>query len=562
MSHDQLSPLEHRLADLLASRAQAGAGEVDALGAFVARLPARGGRRSAGPLAVAAAVVALIGLAVVATLPRGTSGAAPRPPDPAAFAGDPRLAACETTPDRTLAVFELAHVRDYARQLPRAYPLDGLAADPESPALVVVFAAPGSPDRAGSPAPSGSHDVCLVTPGARGTWETTRIVGVDTSGLLPDLPEATGTPLASAVVAWVDRCGGETAGILGVYPFGKGSGVARRLTLDPAPPELVSAVAGAVVVYDAAHPFAPLGTPPAPGETVEPRAPLAPGHHDLCVLLGADPATAARMLHEDVFVDLASPPTPGSTTAPIPTSASGGVLPDPVGCAAVPLGRERCLAVVEAARDALGLEPAEVTSVSLAAPGSDAPLGGQPVATVAFTLRDGNAASFEVRCGGISIYSLVCSDHPSLMLVSAGGGYTDVPCGPTPGGEPGSACATPLPSVDPVAARAAVPLDVPARDIAILSTGHLEIDVGRAVLPNGVLSDATFSVADPRTDAFRVSGPIRLDVRSLDPSRPPFENLYAHGWYPGTEEVEVFLVLDVTSFTPGATLRVRDLVVR
>ena len=86
--------------------------------------------------------------------------------------------------------------------------------------------------------------------------------------------------------------------------------------------------------------------------------------------------------------------------------------------------------------------------------------------------------------------------------------------------------------------------------------------MGRATLPNGILSDARFTLADVHTRTFQVEDGIRLEVRSLDPSRPPFDNIYTHGWYPGTEDVEVYLVMDVTSFTPGAMLQVRDLVVR
>ena len=107
-----------------------------------------------------------------------------------------------------------------------------------------------------------------------------------------------------------------------------------------------------------------------------------------------------------------------------------------------------------------------------------------------------------------------------------------------------------------------MPLEIASRDIPIRSAGHLEIDMGRATLPNGIFSDASFALADPHTQAFRVADGVRLEVRSLDPSRPPLDNVYQHGWYPGTEAVDVFLVMDVTSFTPGAMLEIRDLVVR
>lgn len=151
------------------------------------------------------------------------------------------------------------------------------------------------------------------------------------------------------------------------------------------------------------------------------------------------------------------------------------------------------------------------------------------------------------------------------MLIApygAGSGYHDVPCGAVPGGEAGSACATPMSGIDPDAARAGVPLEAASHDYAIAGLGPQEILVGSATLPNGILSDARFSLADPFTRAFAVRDGIALVVRPLDPARPLFVNIYAHGWYTGTEEVEVYLVFDVTAFTPGATLEVRDLVVR
>ena len=138
-------------------------------------------------------------------------------------------------------------------------------------------------------------------------------------------------------------------------------------------------------------------------------------------------------------------------------------------------------------------------------------------------------------------------------------GYYDVPCGAVPGGEPGSSCATPLPTVNPKAT--AVPLRIAAHDIP-LATGHQELLVGHATLPNGVLSDASFSLADPTTQAFTVNGEVQLVIRSTDPSRQPFDNAYVHGWHPGSEVVNVYLVLDVLTVQPGATLQIRDLVVR
>lgn len=54
---------------------------------------------------------------------------------------------------------------------------------------------------------------------------------------------------------------------------------------------------------------------------------------------------------------------------------------------------------------------------------------------------------------------------------------------------------------------------------------------------------------------------VRLEVRSLDDGKP-LMNIYEHGWRKGVEPVEAFLVFDVFRFEPGATLSIRNVVVR
>ncbi len=282
---------------------------------------------------------------------------------------------------------------------------------------------------------------------------------------------------------------------------------------------------------------------------------------------GASPSTA---------IAREATPSAAETPGPSPTPIHFHQLPgepslppqlDPAECATMSFAAERCLAVVERARDEASLDWADIVAVHLASPAPDIDsLGSHPVAEVTFELGDGSTVPDEVRCLNVgALDDPVCTDNPAIPVYAPyamNAGYHDVPCGSTPGGEPGSACATPLPTIAPHAAAEAVPLEIAARDIPITSTGPMEINVGPAVLPNGVLSDARFSLADPFTRAFAVADGIRLEVRSQDPTRPPFDNAYAHGWYPGTEAVEVYLVFDVTSFTAGAQLQLRDLIVR
>jgi hypothetical protein len=138
------------------------------------------------------------------------------------------------------------------------------------------------------------------------------------------------------------------------------------------------------------------------------------------------------------------------------------------------------------------------------------------------------------------------------------GGYRDVPCP----GEPPDGCATPVPSQAPDAIADAQPLQIEERVIPVPSVGRHEVRLGTATLPNGILTTAQAELADAWPDGVRLSSEgIRLEVRSLVADRPGFWNIYDHGWYPGTEAVEVFLVFEARHIEPGATLEIRNVVV-
>ena len=582
MTHDDNLD-QPELRELLEERASVSDVEVEPLRRYVEQLPPR--RRSRGRWILAAAagiVVVLAGLGAVAvlTVPWGSSGAAPWPPNPAYFANDPRLAVCNATVTDAVAIFELVHVADYAAQLPNAYPLTGLQANPSDPALVIVFKGPGSVDRGGETAAPGTHDLFLVVGADAAHWQQIGIVAVDTTGLAAFKPEPTGTPLAADLLPWVQQCGGVSAGINRVLQLPHGTD-AMTLNSVQVPISLMTADPMTIVVYDGAHPFAPLGTPPAPGATVAPRD---PGYQDLCILVGSDPAKVKRTIVESgpagqitgpsgEPVTLPAPPTPVvASTAPdapsgsIPPASPSSVLRPQISaadCAALGFSDNRCLAVVEQARQTNSLDWSQIVTVHLAKPATGAWLGGAPVADVTFTMADGTTAKATTTCLTANQGSdPVCTDRPEIQLsmpYGPGSGYNDVPCGSVPAGEPGASCATPLPTVDPAATS--VPLRIASVDYG-LTVGSQVIYLGQATLPNGILSDAHFSLADRMTQAFGVTGPVQLVITSTDPSRPAFDNAFSHGWHPGSEVVSVSLVLDVTSVTPGATLQVRDLVVR
>jgi hypothetical protein len=179
---------------------------VDELAASVAALPPRPRRARLAPLAAAAAVVA-IGLVLILAVPRSNHPAAvppgPVPPDPAAFAGDPRLAACGATVETALDAFEMTHARDYQRYLPAMLLAPEL--DTDAPAFVVVYRdmlsfPGGAPPPVGQTfAPAvrslapGHYDMCVLVEGDRSTAQSITYADVDITGLNATVDE----PVAS-----------------------------------------------------------------------------------------------------------------------------------------------------------------------------------------------------------------------------------------------------------------------------------------------------------------------------------------------------------------------------
>jgi hypothetical protein len=589
MHDDDLDQPELR--ELLEERARVGDLEVEPLRRFVEQLPPRRRTWGRGILAAAAGiVVVLAGLGALAlvALPKASTGAPPTgvpstgappvPADPAYFANDPRLAFCHVTAADAIAIFELAHFYDFSTYIQPGGEIS-IGGDEHAPALVIVRSGPGTPEAAGATPKPGAHDVCVVYGTDASDWQVVAMPNAETRGLQSFKPEPTGTPIAADLLPWVQQCGGVDAGVNRVLQLPHGTD-AMTLNSVQVPISLMTADPMTIVVYDGIQPFAPLGTPPAPGTTMAPRD---PGYQDLCILVGSDPSTARRTIVEvgpaGEITDTPSggpgepsPSLPTSDVSPGPSTApdapSGSIPPaspssilrpqiNAADCAALAFSDTRCLAVVEEALREAKIDWVQVVEVRLAKPHADASLGSFPVADVTVTLADGTTAAPQVRCGGIMPRMPWCTDHPEVQLVapydSGAAGYPQVGCNAA-----GNVCSTPLPTINPTAKS--VPLRVAAQDYPLV-LGHQEILVGQATLPNGILSDGRFSLADVSMQSF-IANSVELVVRSTDPSRPPFDNLYAHGWHPGSEVVNVYLVLDVVSMTPGATLRVRDLVVQ
>lgn len=176
---------------------------------------------------------------------------------------------------------------------------------------------------------------------------------------------------------------------------------------------------------------------------------------------------------------------------------------------------------------------------------------GGPDIDVEVTLADGSTRVASMHCVGVASHP-ACQDVPSLRASSMiGGGYTDVPEG-----------ATPVPSPAPAALAEATGFSIERLDIPVERTGLHEVKIGEARLPNGVLTTAHFALVDDWPAGVSiVEGGVHLQIRSTVDGKP-IQNIYEHGWREGTERVEAILVFDVFHFDEGATLSIRDVVVR
>lgn len=235
---------------------------------------------------------------------------------------------------------------------------------------------------------------------------------------------------------------------------------------------------------------------------------------------------------------------------------SGG--PYPAACDSLGFAARQCDAIVARAEKEAAISPDGIGSIDILPPTSDGSvsLGGQMIARVRFHSTSGAAHTQEVWCTGIhGDDDLVCNVDATIGVV--GGIDHDVPCT----GEAPDGCATPPPTARPASIAAAKPLHVATLDIPIDHLGPYQIEVGTAGLPDGVLSVRSAAVADPKPKTFWIAGGIILDVRPVDPKRPPVGNVYREP-FDGVEPVKVFLVFEVSELTPGGVLQVRDVVVR
>ena len=245
-----------------------------------------------------------------------------------------------------------------------------------------------------------------------------------------------------------------------------------------------------------------------------------------------------------------------SAVAVAPQEASPG---PPRPCAEV-YGTQRCLAMTDVAAAEVGRTRDDVSMVEIVPdpPPRGAILGGAWYIRVRTTFADGSAHDAKM-CGGIP-GGPACMDEPRLEAVSGfsdGSGYKDVPC---PDGASPNTCGQPLPSFEASALAAARPLSMAKSLIPIDHVGDYEVSLGKASIPNGVVSAASFGFVDTWPSNVSLDGGAAgIELRSLEPDGKAFQNYYDHGWRPGAERVEALLVFRVLWFEKGAALAIRDI---
>ena len=218
------------------------------------------------------------------------------------------------------------------------------------------------------------------------------------------------------------------------------------------------------------------------------------------------------------------------------------------------LSGDRCQALALTAAIQLGLRFDQVVAIDVVPNPSPEAIDFAHRTFLEITLQGGDRRSVTISCPGVAAaHDVGCMPEPVVSLGSPrgeGSGYADIP------GD-----ATPFPELDPVAVAAAKSLEIDALEIPVQTLGAQTLVLGRATLPNGFLSVASFSMADPWPSDVLFGSGIQLVITPAA-GGAPLRNLYEHGWRPGIEEVAATLTFDVAWFKPGATFTVTDVIVR
>jgi hypothetical protein len=345
--------LEASLRDVLADRGRTTNGDVRAILDAVPSLPERrvGGRRSLLAAAAAVGVLVLGGALVLGRVSLPSVGTASPGVGPAAFAGDPRLAACEATTGPAAQVFEMTHAEWFPLYFPGWWKGAPELEVPD-PALVVIGppyqgALLGAPPRSGDPSPAPTRPpsflMCIAVgpPEAAAlhqygpTWFD-RIVPIladaDVARAAHLDPDVLGDPAAWPFPERLAPCGGLTGNELYVFEASPLSDFARYFPNAGPFPQFDVDLPGLVVVYR--DPL-PVPRPLLPGSPN-------PNAHDICVILEADNAqpdhevlldvdTTGFHLRIDREENVIGPIVPGmaTPTPPVTPEPQDLVTPEP-----------------------------------------------------------------------------------------------------------------------------------------------------------------------------------------------------------------------------------------
>ena len=336
----------------LRQRGAADRSTLQTLAGSVAVLPPRP-RRLPSSLAAAAAIIVALGLAAIALAPHNGSVAnqvnGPVPSGPAAFASDPRLAACSTDVANVDRVFEMVRSRWFPLYFPGWWQ-GAPELEVDDPALVVIGreqhwpilpAAPASGETLDPNAGLG-YQMCIAvgTPGNYivhdyGITHFDRIVEVLSARDLARAqnmdPDVLADPANYPVPARLASCGGITDQVQYVFEARSIDDYPRYFPAAGPLPVVTADEPATIVVYRGLNPTA-RGGPAQPS--------LGPNQHDLCVLLGPDPANVPPVFinHVDLtgfhvrLADAAASQPPAPTpdiAAPSPTATPHPVVASP-----------------------------------------------------------------------------------------------------------------------------------------------------------------------------------------------------------------------------------------
>jgi hypothetical protein len=340
---DDFNDFEDSLKRWLRDRSVADPSDLRALAGHVAVLPPRRRRRDPRLAAVAAAVVVAIGLTAFALAPGRANVAGPQPPDPAAFDGDPRLAACRDQVGDVAQAFEMTHAQWFPLYFPGWWK-GAPELEVDDPALVVIGRsmpgmnrvprASGVPEPTGTPTPMFFMCIAVGPPGNAQlhqygpTWFD-RIVPVlspaDVARAAHLDPEVLGDPSAWPFPERLAACGGLTANVQYVFEASPLRDFPRYFPNATPVPALDVDEPGIVIVYRD-----PLAIHRIAGWTADPN------NHDVCVVFEETGSHAGTAIIPDVDtrgfhlrIDGPAPSDPRSTASPAASPSGAATTPGP-----------------------------------------------------------------------------------------------------------------------------------------------------------------------------------------------------------------------------------------